>query len=85
VGGLALLLALESRRNVWQANVPMFEAPNLSGGIVHKQWREFEARHFLTTQKVFEKLKHTFTLNPAIGYAFCWRLLHSLSLFISQL
>ena len=32
---LALLLASESRGNVWQANVPMFEAPNLSRGIVH--------------------------------------------------
>jgi len=32
---LALLLALVSRGNVWQANVPMFEAPNLSRGIVH--------------------------------------------------
>ncbi len=32
---LALLLALVSRGNVGQANVPMFEAPNLSRGIVH--------------------------------------------------
>jgi hypothetical protein len=32
---LALLLALVSRGNVWQANVPIFEAPNLSRGIVH--------------------------------------------------
>jgi len=32
---LALLLALVSRGNVWQANVPMFEAPNMSRGIVH--------------------------------------------------
>src|SRR5690606_41721924 len=30
-----LLLALVSRGNVWQANVPMFEVPNLSLGIVH--------------------------------------------------
>ena len=34
---LALLLALVSRGNVWQANVPMFEAPNLSRGIVHNK------------------------------------------------
>jgi hypothetical protein len=32
---LALLLALVSRENERQANVPMFEAPNLSRGIVH--------------------------------------------------
>jgi hypothetical protein len=32
---LALLLALVSRENVQQANVPMFEAPYLSRGIVH--------------------------------------------------
>jgi hypothetical protein len=32
---LALLLALVSRENVRQANVPMFEAPKLSRGIVH--------------------------------------------------
>jgi hypothetical protein len=32
---MALLLALVSRGNVWQANVPMFEAPSLSRGIVH--------------------------------------------------
>jgi hypothetical protein len=32
---LALLLALVSRGNERQANVPMFEAPNLSRGIVH--------------------------------------------------
>jgi hypothetical protein len=32
---LALLLALVSRGIVWQANVPMFEAPDLSRGIVH--------------------------------------------------
>jgi hypothetical protein len=32
---LALLLALVSRVNVGQANVPMFEAPSLSRGIVH--------------------------------------------------
>jgi len=32
---VALLLALVSVGNVWQANVPMFEAPNLSRGIVH--------------------------------------------------
>jgi len=32
---LALLLALVSRGNVWQAKVPMFEAPNLSRGILH--------------------------------------------------
>jgi hypothetical protein len=32
---LALLLALVSRGNVRQAKVPMFEAPNLSRGIVH--------------------------------------------------
>jgi len=32
---LALLLALESRGKVRQANVPMFEAPSLSRGIVH--------------------------------------------------
>jgi len=31
----ALLLALVSRGNVQQANVPMFEAPNMSRGIVH--------------------------------------------------
>ena len=32
---LALLLALVSRGIERQANVPMFEAPNLSRGIVH--------------------------------------------------
>lgn len=32
---LALLLALVSRWNGWQANAPMFEAPNLPRGIVH--------------------------------------------------
>ena len=32
---MALLLALVSRWNERQANVPMFEAPNLYRGIVH--------------------------------------------------
>ena len=32
---MALLLALGSRGNVWQAKVPMFEALYLSRGIVH--------------------------------------------------
>jgi hypothetical protein len=32
---LALLLALVSRGNVRQVKVPMFEAPQLSRGIVH--------------------------------------------------
>jgi len=35
---LALLLALVSRGNVRQVKVPMFEAPNLSRGIVHNVW-----------------------------------------------
>jgi hypothetical protein len=35
---LALLLALVSRGKERQANVPMFEAPNLSRGIVHNDW-----------------------------------------------
>jgi hypothetical protein len=35
VGIEALLLALVSRGNERQANVPVFEAPNLSSGIVH--------------------------------------------------
>ena len=34
---LALLLALVSRGKVWQAKVPMFEAPHLSRGIVHSR------------------------------------------------
>jgi hypothetical protein len=32
---LVLLLALVSRGNERQANVPMFEAPTMSRGIVH--------------------------------------------------
>jgi len=34
-GKLALLFALVSRWNVWQANVPMFATTILSRGIVH--------------------------------------------------
>lgn len=34
-GDLALLQALKSRGNVWQAKVPIFEALKLSRGIVH--------------------------------------------------
>jgi hypothetical protein len=40
---------------------------------VHKQWREFEARHCPRNQTLFEKLNYKITLNPAIDYALCWQ------------
>jgi hypothetical protein len=63
---LALLLALVSRGNVWQANVPMFEAPNLSRGIVYNVLRlgevgdfqhisSFEAQMFVEPQNCHTK------------------------------
>jgi hypothetical protein len=67
---LALLLALVSRGNVWQANVPMFEAPNLSRGIVHNvlalgEEADFEALNFLPALNLIRSTKLHLSTEPA--------------------
>jgi hypothetical protein len=56
-------------RNVRQANVPMFEAPNLSRGIVHNVWlvaggqlKTFVLSHVI---KINKELRTSRTHSPA--------------------
>jgi hypothetical protein len=75
---LALLLALVSRGNERQAKVPIFEAPNLSRGILTNVWQlqevgDFEAINCPASTELDRSTMLHLTTEPPISCRCCVR------------